>query len=753
MGKQRRLSKSPIKAKAIDPENSRLLSKERKKYKQELEKVRRLEYNARRREQGAQERAKRVEQEFRVRTEEVVDAVEERCEQRYEQQREEWRREKASLKKNLARLNARNHREPSRIEHAVQKALKRNKDPDAALPIIRYVKDKRGIVQDWARNAIVTLVNEGVPISKTWSVTKANADALGVTIVGKWSVRTSGRVVREGGFAAGLMIVEYVLTCISSWLNLRSPSLTHSLFLALTLSGDGTTHKNIQFSSRHAVAIPPNDNPPKDCFLGIIPEVNHTTATQFEGWKQTIRHLCDNYNSSPLGITTPANPIHLWEKMRGYLSDHASDQKKLSTVLEQYRRECDRELRGEAVMLSEEAAEEREQVFLEKGKELMEEIGGPEHYLGLTVDEQLQFARRLVREVQICLGEQAYQRLSPEDKEVVDYWVWSGCAMHKDLNAMKGGVDRMSDWWTEFGNGTAPMALMSKFKAVAAKSSSLPEEGLATAGDRGGAKLTGLLGSLVKHRETKKGHQERFRAFSIEFLRVSRPVQFPDTSNNRYQSHGLAATEILHHLDLYLSFLRSIADSKALGSELNHLEQNVEAGLKDPPTLTELSVMSLYSQVISVPFTQRIRTPNDAFLNGLDLGPDYDRIKQHMGAVINKPDLLLGQGASHEIGTLYGEEWDNKEAIEFIRANKDSLPHLREVLIVFFQGALETWKEFTKDICDDPKVTGATPEQRCLAFRHPANDNNEGALGTLRCEYRAYPNITFNMVNAKLMCK
>ena len=80
--------------------------------------------------------------------------------------------------------------------------------------MIRYVKNKRGIVQDWARNAILTLVNEGVPMSKTWSVTKANANALGMEIVGKWSFRTSRRVVREGGIAAGLMIVEYILKCI-----------------------------------------------------------------------------------------------------------------------------------------------------------------------------------------------------------------------------------------------------------------------------------------------------------------------------------------------------------------------------------------------------------------------------------------------------------------------------------------------------------------------------------------------------------
>ena len=71
-------------------------------------------------------------------------------------------------------------------------------------------------MKDWARNAMVMLVNEGITISKTWPVVAANAKALGVTLVGKWSTRTSGRVVREGGVAAALMIVEYVLTSIGS---------------------------------------------------------------------------------------------------------------------------------------------------------------------------------------------------------------------------------------------------------------------------------------------------------------------------------------------------------------------------------------------------------------------------------------------------------------------------------------------------------------------------------------------------------
>ena len=401
-------------------------------------------------------------------------------------------------------------------------------------------------------------------------------------------------------------------------------------------------------------------------------------------------------------------------------------------------------------MLSGAYTEEWEEVFSEKGKELMEKIGGSEQYLALSLDDQVQFARVLVREAQIYLGERVYQQLSPEEKEFVDYWVWSGCAMHKDLNAMKGGVERMSKWWVEFGNGTAPVALMNKFKSITAKSGLLPEESLVGVGDRGGAKLTDLLGSMVKHRETKKGHQDRFRAFSINFLGTPWPVQFPDTSNNRYQSHGLAATEILHHLNLYLKFLHRVADTKALNGELNHLEKNVQAGLEDRPTLAELSVMSLYSQAISLPFAQHIRTPNNSLLNGLDLGPDYDRIKQYMKDVINDPDLLLGP---QRIGTLYGEGWTHEDVIEFIRGEQDTLPHLWELLTAFFQGALEKWEGFTQDICNNAKVTEVTPEQRHLAFRHPTNDQNKGALGLLWREYRAYPGITFNMVNAKLMCK
>jgi hypothetical protein len=190
----------------VDPVNHRLLSQERKKHKKEMEEIKKVEYNTRKKGQRLQKKL----QESQARIQESTEVVEERCKEWLEG----WRTEKAGLKKRIARLDARDRRRSSRTHHAVQKALKRGRDPNATQPVVRYVKDKRGIVQDWARDAILMLVNEGIPMSRTWAVTEANAKVLEVMIVGKWSPRTSRRVVREGCIASQLMIVEYVLTCI-----------------------------------------------------------------------------------------------------------------------------------------------------------------------------------------------------------------------------------------------------------------------------------------------------------------------------------------------------------------------------------------------------------------------------------------------------------------------------------------------------------------------------------------------------------
>ena len=383
--------------------------------------------------------------------------------------------------------------------------------------------------------------------------------------------------------------------------------------------------------------------------------------------------------------------------------------------------------------------------------EMLEEAGGKECWASLRPIERLQRKKGVIREVQITLGERAYQRLSPEEKAEIDFWVYTGCVMHKDLNAAKGGADRMAKSWEKEGK-TPPISLMSKAQATATEPSSAPKKGKGgRQPERGGNKLTSLLGALVKNKNPNKGHQARFRVYCRKMLGFE--VLFPDTSNNRYQSHGYAATEIVLRRQLYTDFLLNVQDRKAMTGGLNHMERNILIGILDDATFTELQVMTLYSQAISLPLAELVRAPHHQPKNGLDLGPDFDHLLDHIEAIIKDPDILIGPSVSSETATLDGRPWHNPDVISIIVSDRDCYPHLKSALVEYFKGTLETWRKFTRDVLDNPKLSAATPEQRYLAFRYPVNNSNEGALGLMRRTVRAFPRLTFAQLNARLTCR
>ena len=368
------------------------------------------------------------------------------------------------------------------------------------------------------------------------------------------------------------------------------------------------------------------------------------------------------------------DPLRIWQKLTGYLSDHASDQKKVSCGLEEMHQKADRELRGQAALLSEPLSKTTD-VLVIKGKEMMERIGGWECWRSLSEAEQAEFGRELVRETNIYLGEEAYQHLSLEEKRRVDLYVWSGCGMHKDLNTVKGGAEQMAEWWEKSG-AIPPVELMSKFKAQAVAAAVTPENkdpASVKGSGRGAIKVGSLLGALVKHKDPKKGHQNRFRAFCLRA--VGEEINFPDTSNTRYQSHAKAATEIIHCHALYLDFLRDVGDGKEKRG-MNHMEKNIFKGLTDTATLTELAVLCLYCQAVSLPFGESIRDPRLEYQNTLDLAPFYDRVITYLKTLIENPDLLLGPDVSPEVGSFNGQPWKNPEAVHIIRDNQHLYPHL-----------------------------------------------------------------------------
>jgi hypothetical protein len=201
---------------------------------------------------------------------------------------------------------------------------------------------------------------------------------------------------------------------------------------------------------------------------------------------------------------------------------------------------------------------------------------------------------------------------------------------------------------------------------------------------------------------------------------------------------------------LYLEFLLLVRDKKE-NRNFNHMENNVFVGLKDIPTLTELCVLSLYSQAISDPYMRRVRGSGERRMNALDAGPLHDQVKAHIANLIDTPELLLANDCSYTLGSLDGQVWERPEAIYAIHCIKDSLPHLNDCLVAFLRGTLETWNRFTSEFADGGVIAELSRDEKDSLWIDTTNDVNEGALGTTRQSFHRAPNISLPKINSRMM--
>jgi hypothetical protein len=483
--------------------------------------------------------------------------------------------------------------------------------------------------------------------------------------------------------------------------------------------------------------------------LGLSSAKDHTSATQVQGWKDTNQELHNVYNESPRGLNNHINPVEAPSKYTGYNGDHAADQKKAAGMIEEWMIESDRIIRGEAAMTTM-SAEALLALLVEETQSKVDGVGGLESFNALSPGEQA--ARNKAAFTTVCfrIGDSTFAELSEEEQRSSDLFIWAGCCMHKELNAVKGGDAAMRKFWTTE-ELTPPIQLMNKDNDAAATAGPSSARDRAIAVSVGGAsKLTSLAGAIFNHKDEKKGQGDTFRIFFERELGYL--VSFPDTSNTRYQSHCQAAAALLIHLPLYIKFLEQVRDKKEK-RRFNHMELNVHKGLKDIPTLTELAVFALYGQAISHPYLRQIRGPTRKEWNILETGPLHERVKEHCRAIIACPDLLLSESASYATGSMDGQGWDQPEAIYSVHALIPSLPHIRGALIAFFTGALETWERFTSEFRADGKIANLSALDRDRAWVKTTNDDNEGKLGELRTGSRRAPNMALHQRNARMMYK
>lgn len=523
----------------------------------------------------------------------------------------------------------------------------------------------------------------------------------------------------------------------------------------VTMSSDGTTHRHIQYDGRNVVVT--NGDTHTRRTLGVSSASNHTSDTQLAGWRGQIDSMYDVYNASPRGKTAPADPRDFSTKIRGCMTDHAEDQRKLVRGVQAWKTEDDREMRGENAYNRTIQGEEvpgdvpiAELVVMiaDETSSAIQQAGGSDAWNQLTVDDRDAREAQIKREVVKKVGEKVYESLPSDERAVIDLFIHGGCTMHKELNAVKGGMTRLARFWASAGL-TPPVLLMNRDNAAAASAGSSSARARAVEVSCGGAiKLTDLAGALFRNKDDKKGQQDSFRYF-LE-ARLGKLITFPDTSNTRFGSNGDAATFLLLYRSLILEYLEQVRDKKGNGQWTN-LEANVYRGLKDEPTLTELAVLSLYSQAISHPYMRTVRGPDRP--NLLDLGPLHDKVQAHLRQLIADPDLLIGPDASHVSGDLLGEESDEPAAFLVVHELLATMPHIRGALVAFCEGALETWTRFSREFAPNGPIAGLTSSMRARAYMPATNDWNEGEVGSWRVQSRHKPNLTLDQHNARRVMK
>ncbi|KAE9389844.1 hypothetical protein BT96DRAFT_1002844 [Gymnopus androsaceus JB14] len=417
------------------------------------------------------------------------------------------------------------------------------------------------------------------------------------------------------------------------------------------------------------------DGTHKDYFAGLTRAPTHTSQEHPLGKQNSEINLCK-----------------LIQLLTGMHSDHAEDQKKLASLLEALKQAWDRELHGEDALLDL-GTVALFPLIAKATATVVKNAGGQETWNSLSESEQ-----------------EAFAKLNPVQQCTIDLFVWSGCQIHKDLNTVKWGAIAMGKWWVD--NGVqGPKKLLNKSNKEAARIGGAAGEHAEDVSVGGAIKGTSIAGTLFNHKDNKKGQHDTYRIFFEE--KLGHLGTFPDTSNNHFQTHALAAEQLLLHLDLYKDFLLQVKDWKEKRNWSN-LEQNLWDALNDIPTLTELAALAVYSQTISVPYVSYIRQNRNQ--NALDMGPYHQNVLSTCKAVIDNPDLVLGADAFHTPPTLGGDQFHRPEVMYTIHAWAPSLPYLRPLVQWFFTGAYEAWPRFMTKFAEGRKVSELTAEERDCAF-------------------------------------
>jgi len=499
---------------------------------------------------------------------------------------------------------------------------------------------------------------------------------------------------------------------------------------------------------------------PKLRLLAVDSMVEHTADASVENITNRVTESLDTFNRSPHATRLKAKVTirDFFRVTKGMNGDHASKEKSAAKGISEKKKKAALEELGEDTLISWTPFELMTYLSAWNHKKIAD-AGGLDEWNKLTILEQAERDAKLMAEIIDTLGRDAYDKLCAEDRREIDLFIWAGCCMHKNSNSFEGGNKEMTLEWAKLGLD-GPMLLANKFNAATLRRVLSPggtggaewteeERQAFEQSTRGGVKTTALAGTVLNNKLDKKGEGTKHSNYFKEQVDENY-THFPDTSNNRFGSHGDGASDLIQYLPHYVEYFETIRLAKHSGA-FNHLEGNVYKALQDEATITELCAMVLYQQAVSKPYMRAVRRPGEKAENILDLGPLHRLVMEFVAKVIETPEILITPDATAVEGSMDGKDWDNPQAMEAVFRLIPELPHIKEITVAFFRGSLPTWTRFSAEFAPGGLIDEASAEEKHWAWMPSTNDANEGALGAYRVIIRNKPSMTLHQYNALAM--
>ncbi len=595
---------------------------------------------------------------------------------------------------------------------------------------------QKGVFSQETRNLVRVLVQANVSYKNIMHVIESVLATAGITAVGRISPRSVSRIVKEG----------YIAACIQLGYEMQVTE-------ALTLSSDGTAHKNLNYDSRHAhykVEGPDGEKTQVTRFLGLQRTLDGSSEEAVKEWDYQLQNFFNVFNGSPLATERNmwARLVDIYIKFAGMHADHCTKEKKNFVLMKEKKIAATEQILGEKRIVDD-PVDQLMPHFLAANQAMMEKIGGQSAWDNLTEQQQNEYKAEMLAKLTTDLGKDSFEKLSDREQRLFKLFIWVGCGCHKDLNTVLGGYVSLSKFWSD--NGLKqPVLLPNKTNAAiiedktADASESVKQAVLNSS--CGAIKTTKIAGDILNNKNDKSGHHDQFRIWWK--ARHGTDFTFPRTSNNRFQSNCEAAAVLTVYREDILEYLK-YAEQKKAKVRYSHMEKNLVKALNDIPTRTELAVLALYAQAVSHPYMKAIR--EDPTTNALDLGPLNQKIESFMVRLIEDPTFLVGEHVSYETGSFDGKPWRSEKVVKKINELAPQFPYLKQALVAFCKGAHETWKRFTSEYTPGGLIDEATQEEKDLAWMPSTNDVNEGALGQFRVMIRRQPQLTLLQYNARTM--